>query len=67
MKRSFIFSLTALSLALASTPSHAVVYCKSVGIPRGCVARPAPVVRAPAAAPRPGNRNGGVNRAGRWR
>ncbi|MBR0557040.1 hypothetical protein J5J10_15235 [Ciceribacter sp. L1K23] len=25
-------------------PAHAVVYCKAVGVPKGCVARPAPVV-----------------------
>ena len=28
----------------AATPAAAVVYCKTVGAPRGCVARPAPVV-----------------------
>ena len=31
----------------AATPAAAVVYCKTVGAPRGCVARPAPVVVAP--------------------
>lgn len=33
--------------AFAATPAAAVVYCKTVGAPRGCVARPAPVVVAP--------------------
>ncbi len=40
----------------AATPAAAVVYCKTVGVPRGCVARPAPVVVAPrpvVVAPRP--------------
>lgn len=31
----------------AATPAAAVVYCKTVGVPRGCVVRPAPVVVAP--------------------
>ncbi|MCX5521144.1 hypothetical protein OSH10_22120 [Kaistia defluvii] len=32
-------------LLAATTPSEAVVYCKRVGYPVGCVVRPAPVVR----------------------
>ncbi len=55
----------------------AVVYCRAVGIPRGCVARPAvaprvvgaPRVGARAAVRRPGvpgNRGGPVNRVGRF-
>jgi hypothetical protein len=39
-------TLTAASLA--AIPAHAVVYCKTVGVPQGCVARPGPVVVAPA-------------------
>ncbi len=59
-------------------PAEAVVYCKTVGVPRGCVARPvAPVARRAVVTPgvgaagvgvRPGtpmNRGGPVNRAGR--
>lgn len=49
--------LTILALAgsamvsLGTSPAQAVVYCKTVGIPKGCVVRPAPAVRvAPAAA-----------------
>jgi hypothetical protein len=44
--------LTALSalagLTLGTAPAEAVVYCKTVGVPKGCVARPAPVVVRPA-------------------
>ncbi len=59
-------------------PAEAVVYCKTVGIPKGCVARVgAPVARRAVVTPglgaagvgiRPGtpmNRGGPVNRAGR--
>jgi hypothetical protein len=49
--------LTILALAgvatvsLGTSPARAVVYCKTVGIPKGCVVRPtAAVVVAPAAA-----------------
>jgi hypothetical protein len=47
----------------------AVVYCTYIGYPTGCIARPGvrlyprPPVGA-VTAPRPGNRNGGVNRIG---
>lgn len=79
MQRSILVTLITLGITLTAAPASAVVYCKTIGVPRGCVARPvsvapvvrAPVVRAPAAAavaaPRPGNLNGGVNRVGRWR
>jgi hypothetical protein len=67
-------ALTALSMT--SGPANAVVYCKTVGVPKGCIARPvAPVVRAvtpgvgaPGVGVRPGtpmNRGGPVNRVGR--
>jgi hypothetical protein len=75
------WALTALvtlgGVPLGTGPAHAVVYCKTVGVPQGCVARPvAPAARA-AATPgvgargvgvRPGtpmNRGGPVNRVGR--
>lgn len=36
--------------ALASAPAKAaVVYCKTAGVPQGCVVRPTPVVVAPVA------------------
>jgi hypothetical protein len=55
-----IFGLTRAGLALVALvtltgvtmitgQAHAVVYCKTVGVPRGCVVRP--VVRAPVAGP----------------
>lgn len=73
MPRPLVMTLLALGLTVTTAPAMSAVYCKSVGVPKGCVARPvpvAPVVRAPAAAvaaPRPGNLNGGVNRVGRLR
>ena len=32
------------------SPAQAVVYCKTVGVPKGCVVRPTPVVVAPVVA-----------------
>lgn len=49
---SSVFAAAAvLGLTLTATPASAVVYCKTVGIPKGCVARPVatPVVVAPVA------------------
>jgi hypothetical protein len=39
------------SVSVISEPANAVVYCKTAGVPKGCVARPVarPVVVAPAA------------------
>ena len=40
-------ALSALALvALGTASAEAVVYCKAVGVPKGCVVRPAPVVVA---------------------
>lgn len=63
-----------------SPPANAVVYCKTAGVPKGCVVRPvAPVTRAVVYCTRPGvpvgcvarpvsrgavNRGGPVNRVG---
>jgi hypothetical protein len=64
MNRSIVVAVLTLGMALTAAPASAVVYCKTVGVPKGCVARPvAPAARA-VAAPKPTNRNGGVNRAG---
>ncbi|MBK1718500.1 hypothetical protein [Thiocystis violacea] len=67
MNRFVLLSALVLPLTFAVAPAHAVVYCKTVGVPKGCVVRPAVPV-APAAravlAPKPGNWNGGVNRPG---
>jgi hypothetical protein len=66
--------LTLASLAYCAGPaSAAVVYCKTIGVPKGCVARPGEAVAVAgvgAGAPvvRPGtpmNRGGPVNRVGR--
>lgn len=69
-------ALTAVSMSAG--PANAIVYCKTVGVPKGCIARPvAPVARravvtpgigAPGVGVRPGtpmNRGGPVNRVGR--
>lgn len=48
-------STVALALAAMPLPAGAVVYCKTVGVPKGCVARPAaPVARAAVYCTRPG-------------
>ncbi len=40
----------AAMVSLGASPAQAVVYCKTVGVPKGCVVRPtAAVVAAPAA------------------
>jgi len=36
-----LVALVALSVvSMSAGPANAVVYCKTVGVPRGCVARP---------------------------
>ena len=79
MYRLIAISTLAITMGFVATPASAIVYCKTVGVPKGCVARPvvkpvvvAPVTVVPApaaaiAAPKPGNLNGGVNRVGRVR
>jgi hypothetical protein len=72
-------AVTSLGLG-ASSAQAAVVYCKTAGVPQGCVVRPTPVAAAVVATPgvvgvgargvgvRPGtplNRGGPVNRVGR--
>jgi hypothetical protein len=59
-----LIALTAL--AMSHGPAHAIVYCRTVGVPVGCVVRPvAPVARAAVRAGTPMNRGGPVNRVGR--
>jgi hypothetical protein len=71
----FIVALTMPLAALTglagmTQPAQAVVYCTYIGYPMHCVARPGvrlvarPVGVGHVTAPRPGNRNGGVNRVG---
>lgn len=43
-----------IGISVSAGPANAVVYCKTVGVPRGCVVRPAvvaPVVVALVAGP----------------
>ena len=40
----------AAMVSLGTSPAQAVVYCRTVGIPKGCVVRPTAVVVAPVAA-----------------
>lgn len=57
MSRFALIVMTAATLGSAAfvTPAAAVVYCKSVGVPKGCVARPAaPAARAAVRCTRPG-------------
>jgi hypothetical protein len=75
---SVTLAAVATTMSLGAGPAHAVVYCKTVGVPKGCVVRPAAeaVVVAPAAAGvvatpgvgvragTPMNRGGPVNRVG---
>jgi len=73
-------AVASFALGGVGSAQAAVVYCKTVGVPKGCVARPTPVVRAavvgvarvgvgaPGVGVRPGtpmNRGGPVNRVGR--
>ncbi|KFC75212.1 Hypothetical protein precursor [Bosea sp. LC85] len=59
-----------IGLAATTETANAVIYCSYIGYPAGCVARPGvrlvarPVGVGAVTAPRPGNRNGGVNRVG---
>jgi hypothetical protein len=59
-----LIALTALPMSVGS--AQAVVYCKTAGIPQGCVVRRvAPVARAVVRPGTPMNRGGPVNRVGR--
>ncbi len=56
MKR--LATISGLAVVFATTiavgSAEAVVYCKSVGVPKGCVARPHAGVGAPGVGARPG-------------
>ena len=54
----------AAMVSLGTSPAQAVVYCKTVGVPKGCVMRPTPVVRAPVVRASRVNLGGPVNRVG---
>ena len=67
MNRSLIFTVLAVGLTFTAAPASAVVYCKSVGVPKGCVARPgagAAVVRPGVGAPGRGAVDPGINQPG---
>jgi len=55
---------TAFAFTAMTGPAEAVVYCKTVGVPKGCVMRPTPVVRAPVVRASRVNLGGPVNRVG---
>lgn len=55
-----LIPVVVLSGLLLPAAAEAVVYCKSVGVPKGCVARPA----ADAGAPGVGVRDPGINQPG---
>ena len=57
MNRLYVATALALSVGLTAIPAGAVVYCKTAGVPKGCVARPAaaaPGVGAPGIGVAPG-------------
>ncbi len=62
MNRVFATSVLALGLGFAAMPASAVVYCKSVGVPKGCVVRPAAGVGV--GAPGVGVVDPGINQPG---
>jgi hypothetical protein len=47
-------AIATFGLGLAATPAAAEVYCKTVGVPKGCVMRPSPGVGAPGVGVVPG-------------
>ena len=61
MSRLFVTSMLDVGLGFAAVPASAVVYCKTVGVPKGCVARPAAGTAQGVSVT---NQNGGVNRVG---
>jgi hypothetical protein len=50
---SIAFAALASASLLAAPAQAAVVYCKTAGVPQGCVVRPTPVVVTPAPVVRP--------------
>ena len=54
-------ALVFLGDAFITTSAHAVVYCKSLGVPKGCVARPVGVPGSGVGAPGVGVVDPGIN------
>ena len=60
-----VFSAVAsFALGSAGSAQAAVVYCKTAGVPQGCVVRPTPVVAAAVVTPAVGVARVGVTRVG---
>jgi hypothetical protein len=57
-------AVASFALGGATSAQAAGVYCKTVGVPKGCVARPTPVARAVVATPVVGVGAVGVGAAG---
>ncbi|MCA6115971.1 hypothetical protein J6524_13875 [Bradyrhizobium sp. WSM 1738] len=56
--------LASFALGGVGSAQAAVVYCKTVGVPKGCVMRPTPVVRAAVVTPAVGVARVGVGAPG---
>ncbi len=76
IKMSLVAISAFIGLAATTEAANAIIYCSYIGYPSGCIARPGVrLVARPGGvghvghvtAARPGNANGGVNRAGRRR
>ena len=59
-----VSTLATFALGGVGSAQAAVVYCKTVGVPKGCVARPTPVVRAAVVTPVVGVARVGVGAPG---
>jgi hypothetical protein len=57
-------ALAAFALGSVGSAQAAVVYCKTAGVPQGCVVRPTPVAAAVVATPAVGVARVGVVRVG---
>jgi hypothetical protein len=57
-------AVASFALGSAGSAQAAVVYCKTVGVPKGCVVRPAPVATAVVATPVVGVARVGVGAPG---
>jgi len=66
MNRLTILAIAATAFAFTAMtgPAEAVVYCKTVGVPKGCVVRPTPVVAAAVVTPGVGVAGVGVGAPG---
>ncbi len=63
-KREHFVGIALLALAFVAPSASAAVYCKSVGVPKGCVARPLATPRPGVGAPGVGVVDPGINQPG---